>query len=75
MLERDVKNFKHKIKKLEKENNKLALVQAADEQKKEIKAQGLGKLYQNSNRVHEFSGLPRPVRVTRHPQDSVARSL
>ena len=53
-LERDGKNLKHKIKKLEKENKKLALVQAADEQKKEIKAQVLGELYLNSNRVHEF---------------------
>merc|ERR1712129_129801 len=53
-LERDVKNLKHKIKKLEKENKKLSLVAAADEQKAEIKSAVLGELYLNSNRVKEF---------------------
>merc|ERR1719491_211204 len=53
-LERDVKNLKHKIKKLEKENKKFSLVAAADEQKAEIKAAVLGELYLNSNRVKEF---------------------
>jgi len=53
-LERDVKNLKHKIKKLEKENKKLSSVHAADEQKAQIKAAVLGELYLNSNRVQEF---------------------
>jgi len=53
-LERDVKNLKHKIKKLEKENKKLSTVQAADEQKAQIKTAVLGELYLNSNRIKEF---------------------
>merc|ERR1719361_1783089 len=51
---KDIKNLKHKIKKCEKENKKLAAVQQVEVTKKNIQKDLLAELYLNSSRIKDF---------------------
>merc|ERR1719203_2213329 len=53
-LQKDIKNLKHKIKKCEKENKKLAAVQQVEVTKKNIQKDLLAELYLNSSRIRDF---------------------